>query len=570
MTLHAPHQVRQLKPVVSHRAATTAPVPRASTWLTLLAALFVAGCAPYASVSERRPQFAVQQTTPAECGECIANGTRQESRKPLTAIGEYLSAAEHAAQHLRRNPKNVAARDAYNFAVSRTFAVIKREQLDPWTTPLRVPARGGEFLLTSRPSKQKIWAPQLYEFTPADQFDVHGMYVSERTTKAGLGAPLVAVGREVRRDARENFVAERTYYGVTALAHFGPGRRCVIGFEDPLEKENVTFEGHSYPLAADFTVPLAVMLAQENPKKLELARLLRPEKYAETAHIVRLEPYRPHKIPVVVVHGLMDSPATWTPMINKLRGDPVIRQKYQFWYYSYPSGYPYPYSAAIMRRELDGIQQRFGIRGPIILVGHSMGSLISRLMVTDTGDKIWVKFFGKPSEQMTLASDTRRMLEESLIFRRREEVARVIFIAGPHRGSDLAANWVGRIGALLVKAPSTLFKVTRDVRHLVQADPSALKVTHIPNSVDTLAPNNRFVKAINAIPIAAGVPYHSIIGDRGRGDTPKSSDGVVPYWSSHLEGAESELIVPSNHSAQRNPQAIAEVGRILREHVRKP
>jgi pimeloyl-ACP methyl ester carboxylesterase len=263
----------------------------------------------------------------------------------------------------------------------------------------------------------------------------------------------------------------------------------------------------------------------------------------------------------------MDSPATWTAMINQLRGDPVIRRNFQFWYYSYPSGYPYPYSAAIMRRELDAIEKRFPLKKPMVIVGHSMGSLISRLMITDTGLTIWMKFFGKPPEKMTLASDTRRMLEDSLIFNTRKEIGRAIFLCGPHRGSELAGNWLGRIGAKLVKAPSTLIKVARDMKNLMQADPSALRVNHIPNSVDTLAPNNRFVKIINTIPITPGIPYHSIIGDRGRGDTPNSSDGFVPYWSSHLDGAQSESIVPSNHSAQRNPQAIAEVARILHLHA---
>jgi hypothetical protein len=168
---------------------------------------------------------------------------------------------------------------------------------------------------------------------------------------------------------------------------------------------------------------------------------------------------------------------------------------------------------------------------------------------------------------MHLTAHTRELLEGSLIFNSRPEVARVIFLAGPHRGAELAGSWIGRLGSKLVKAPLSLLKVASDVRHLMQADPSALKVTHIPNSVDTLAPNNRFVKAINNFPINPAVPYHTVVGDRGRGDTPKSSDGVVPYWSSHLEGAQSELVVPSNHSVQQNPEAIAEVRRILHLHV---
>jgi hypothetical protein len=61
---------------------------------------------------------------------------------------------------------------------------------------------------------------------------------------------------------------------------------------------------------------------------------------------------------------------------------------------------------------------------------------------------------------------------------------------------------------------------------------------------------------------------HSIIGDRGRGDTPDSSDGVVPYWSSHLDGARSERIVPSGHPAHQNKQGMEEVDRILRLNLR--
>jgi hypothetical protein len=94
----------------------------------------------------------------------------------------------------------------------------------------------------------------------------------------------------------------------------------------------------------------------------------------------------------------------------------------------------------------------------------------------------------------------------------------------------------------------------------------------LPNSIDTLAPNDRFLEAINAILLARGLPFHSIMGDRSKGGNkdrtpPVSSDGVVPYWSSHLNGALSELIVPSGHYAHQNPQAVEEVRRILKLHA---
>ena len=72
---------------------------------------------------------------------------------------------------------------------------------------------------------------------------------------------------------------------------------------------------------------------------------------------------------------------------------------------------------------------------------------------------------------------------------------------------------------------------------------------------------------MSAIPTTPGIPYHTICGDRGRGDASNSSDGIVPYWSSHMDGAVSELVVPSDHSAHQNSQAIAEVKRILKLHI---
>ncbi len=108
---------------------------------------------------------------------------------------------------------------------------------------------------------------------------------------------------------------------------------------------------------------------------------------------------------------------------------------------------------------------------------------------------------------------------------------------------------------------------------VVTADAASLQLQRAPNSVDTLSPDNRFVKEVNKLPIAPGIPHHSVMGDRGKGGNkdrtkPVSSDGIVPYWSSHLDGAVSEKIVPSNHSAHQHPEGIAEARRILHLHLK--
>lgn len=532
--------------------------------LSLALACALAGCSSYSKISERPPVYRPSATAGALTATEteIVQAMRLEKKEPLVALNGFISAASKAWQQLERHPRDAKAESDYNFAVGRIIAIIHSAKLDPWTQPLQVPGAGG-WVLTHKPDPRPRWNPSLYDFTPADQFDVHGTYVKEQVTRPGVGAPTVAIGREIDPEARARFAPPRVYYGVTTVARF-EGRRCVLAFEDPLAAETTRVDGRTYPLAANFTVPIAVMLASTDPKKLELARVLQPDKYAETARIIALQPYDPNRTVVLFVHGLMDSQATWAPMINHLRGDPEIRKRYQFWFYSYPSGYPYPYSATILRHELDAVEARYHLRHKIVLVGHSMGGCISRLMITDTGDKVWTEIFKKSPAETPMSPETKKLFTESLIFQHRPEVGRVIFISAPLKGSDMATNWIGRISSSLIRSPVTLLRAGSEVIHANAFQPGELRLKRLPNSVDTLAPNNRFVKAINTVPITPGIPYYVICGDRGKGGAPNCSDGVVPYWSSHMDGAQSELIVPSSHSAHQNAQAIDEVERILK------
>ncbi len=539
--------------------------------LSLVPALI--GCSSYSDVKPRKPEYLPTAGMTGGAQSDIMKSMKVGPSRPMEALAGYLSAAEYSSQLLTRNPKDAQAMADYNFAVARIVSTIQDAKLDPWNQPLDVPSSNGTFILTRKPDPRPQRNPALFDFTPADQFDVGGSYVSKRSIKYGLGAPIVAVGKGDRAKSKEDFAMKRIYYGVTAVARF-KGKRCEINFEDPLAAETVSMNGKTYPLAADFTVPLAVMLAKNDPKKLELTRLIRPGNYAETAQVIALQPYEPNKRVILVIHGLMDSQATWTPMINELRGDPEIRKNYQFWFYSYPSGYPYPYSASILRKDLDAIEKRYHLTKPMVIIGHSMGGCISRLLITDTqGDKLWTKIFNKKPDQVTLSAENRKLFEEALIFKPRPEIGRVIFISAPLKGSDLADNWMGRIGSKLVHAPTTLLKAGSEAASMITLQPGDLQLKGIPNSVDTLSPTNRFVKAVNTMPFAPGIPYHVIGGDRGKGGNkdqtkPVMSDGVVPYWSYHMDGAKSERIVPSGHSAHQNPQAIEEVGRILKLNLR--
>jgi pimeloyl-ACP methyl ester carboxylesterase len=541
--------------------------------IVVVAAFAMLGaCAPLAKVSETKPGLGPPPGTIPHLRaseQAIAEGQKLERTDPLRAIGFYLTGAEAATAELRKNSKDSLATRDYNFALSRVFAVIRDAHLDPWTHALRVPRPTGEYVLSDRPHANRLWKPQEFDLIPADALDVRGKFVLPRNTRPGAGAALVAVRNEPFAEMQQRFVAARIYFAVTAVAHFN-GQRCEIEFMDPLAIESTNISGRSLPAAADFTAPLALGLSREKPEKIGLRAMLNPEKFAEKARLTRLQPYDPKKIPVLFVHGLQSTPAAWAPMVNTLWADPVLRRNYQLWVFSYPTGYPVPYSALLLRRELDALNKAFPGHRPIVLVGHSMGGIISRLMISDTdGDKVWRVYFGKSPAQTNLSPDAKALLTEALIFKRRLDVSRVVFISTPHRGSIIASNPVGRIASSIIRKPLQLVSLGPEVLRAVatQEDPNVMRMTRMPNSIDTLAPNNRFVKIMNTLSLPKDIPYHSIIGDRGRGDSPNSSDGVVAYWSSHLDGAKSEKIVPSNHGANQNAEGVTEVERILKQHV---
>jgi len=522
------------------------------------------GCASHLATVKTKP---ARLPAGLRAEESLEPATRYlsvaEHEQPFAALGHDLLAAKISYGVLQRHPKNESARSIYNFTVARVVHDVDRTGAEPWRHPISVSTEQGGYTLVSPTPVDAEHDPSRYDLFPTDALEIGGKFFKTYTTVNGIGAPIAVVGRTESPHFRQQYKFRRVYAPVTSIVRFS-GRQARLEFIDPLKTERITLNKQVFPLAADFDAPTALSIARERPERLGLSRVINPAAYANTAMLCRLQQFDPAKTPVIFVHGLQETGANWAPMIDSLRDDPDIREHYQFWFFSYPSGYPYPYTAALLRQDLDGIKRAFPDHKRVVLIGHSMGGMIGRLMITDAGDKIWRDFFATPPAKTPLAKDTRKLLEESLVFDNRPDVERVIFISTPHRGSKLASGWIGRIGAALVRTPQLFTSIYASTKPLLIADPAARPLDRMPNSVDTLEPNDRFVEAVNKLPITPGIPYHSIMGDRGRGDTPNSSDGVVPYWSSHLAGAQSELIVDSDHGAQYNPQAIREVDRILK------
>lgn len=528
-------------------------------------------CKHYSSVNEKQPRY--RAATPA--GEMIVHALKRPAKQPEVQIGRYIDAAAAAGAILEKQPGNLQARKDYNFAVGRLFEVLHDNTFEPWKTPLICPGADGNWTFTMTHDGKPEHNPGFFRIIPADRFTFKGKLVGERSVKDGLGASMVIASRGFDPTKFDPFIqGKNVYYGVTEVLQF-KGRHCTATYVDPLATETVQFGGHTFPVAADFTAPIGLALAELKPRKTELKRMFRPAEFAGSARIARLQPYDPKKIPILCIHGLGDSQATWAPMIEALRSDATIRQRYQIWFYSYPTGYPYPLMAAQLRKKMDEINAYYPDHKPIVVIGHSMGGNIARTLITDSGLKIWYKFFDTPPAKTPLSEHTRKMLESAVVFKHRTDISRVIFMSASLGGSNIATSFIGRIGDKIIGGPSDIEDVGNDLVRLAKPRDDGKVLDATPNSIDVLDPNNRFITTINKIPPVKGIPYHSIMGDRGKGGNldrtePVLSDGIVPYWSAHIAGAQSELIVPSGHWSNQHPAAIAEVKRILLQHLRSP
>lgn len=362
---------------------------------------------------------------------------------------------------------------------------------------------------------------------------------------------------------------------VTALVRFD-GKNPALTFYRTLKKDEARVNGRKTRLAADFSAPLAYMVYKGQNRLLSIREMFFPDINRMHVGLYQFSTYDPDKIPVILVHGLMSRPETWVPAINELLGDREIRERFQFWLFIYPTGLPVWTSAAKLRAEIIRYRATLDPQGRnrnfrrMVLAGHSMGGLISGMQIRTGGKYLWRQFLNTPPEQLDISPAMKEHLIRIVEFRPRPEIARVVFFATPHRGSYLASRSLVEFTSRLVRLPFDFLRTDfADMQQFFHKDARRLFATPA-NSLVFLRARSPLLKAILELPMKRGVPYHSIIGDRGRGDTPDSSDGVVPYWSSHLEGAASEKIVPSGHGTNENPEGIGEFRRILLLHSRAP
>lgn len=410
---------------------------------------------------------------------------------------------------------------------------------------------------------------------PANAFKVFGLSTHNRTP--GLGAPILGQTHDSRIGSKNGVTP------ITALLRINGdikalsrnGGNSTLELISSYDDTEVVINGQTIPLQSDTTTSLAFRLNDKELWQEGLTRFIFADSLEKSFFLIQA--YQPGKIPVVLVHGTGSSPVWWAEMVNSLRADPLIRSKFQFWFYEYTSSQPIPSSAADLR---DTLRELVNTLDPkhtdpamqqLVVIGHSQGGLLTHMTAIDSKDYLWRTISDKPFAEFKAIPQLVNGFHRGLFFDHLPFVRRLIFISTPHRGSFLTEEWVRKLAHFVIQSPTNLMThLNADWQEAV----AQLKIpdafhNQVPTAVDGMNRDSPIMAKVATLPLSPGIHAHSIIPVLPDMDIKTGNDGVVEYKSAHLDSVDSEFIVRGGHSAQGHPLAIEEVRRILHVHCRE-
>lgn len=343
---------------------------------------------------------------------------------------------------------------------------------------------------------------------------------------------------------------------------------------DPYKYESAQIAHKQYPLAANFSAPYGLWLAQNNLGKSAYLSLIDREERLSMPHLYLLEPYNPNKKVIVLIHGLASSPEAWIRLTNDIMGDPVLRENFQVWQVFYSTNMPILESRfqiyALLQQGFNQVSPSAAAKKDAVVIGHSMGGILARLLVSDSD-------LTQPAMQMLKNRSLERFKSDPLLQARLRlkpitNFNRAIFLAAPHKGTEFADRWFTLAARKVIRLPTAFLSAFADTlqQHEVDLKNLTKEIGHsvIQNGPSDLSKNSKFTELTEDILPVKGFKYHSIIGNNT--DSTEHllmNDDVVHYNSAHLDGAVSEKIIKGGHSIQETPEAVLELRRILRLHL---
>lgn len=517
------------------------------------------------------------------CGaELLVAAAGSDVAEPSTA-GLYYQAALGSGRCLETPGIDEGARSiawhTYQASLKGLLVALSQQSQATAGSPFIVIV-GGQAVQLSVSLHGFAWQAQdLQQFAVVEDYDVDS--ISRVHRRSGIGIPIVIERRQRTGSAAEQFLPPRSDFGATAVlrptaddAGHKTTATATLELYNPHTTAAIDVGDRQMPLAADFSAALAYYAIHESPSVNPISSFLDPGASSGNEGLYFWQPYQRGKIPIVFVHGLVSSPSTWTDMINDLRATPGFDERYQVWAFRYATGNSFLRAAAHLRRSLYEAAATVDPNGEdpalnsMVLVGHSMGGLVSKLQVVDSRNELWRTVASRSFEQIVANDRTRRELAAALFFEPQPNVRRVVFIAVPHGGSSWATRPVGRVASTLVRGDEE-----RDAMHqqLIADNPGVFSPAverRLPTSIDMLEPKNPLLLTIRGLPVTPEVTVHSIIGTGGMLSAIEPSDGIVPVASAlHPNAASTTYIAAKHERVHRQAETVRQMQAILAQHL---
>lgn len=520
---------------------------------------------------------------------------RSEEGKIESILSAYLEAARYAYAYLFFSGRSISdraledrqtqVRDYYNYSVQNAVSLLfllnsRNRQLFDGAS--QVSLGGWRLALdTGHVPNLRLAEQRIESIVPDTTLTFDGL--RNQYIREGIGARMVlTLADRNPGDTKDKKPWSMTpYLPVSTMIDFkGANLKEVLASRDvtfrPIEgglESTVTVGGKKVPLGANFSSAYGLWLANSDFATQSLGTVFGKGNVLEHPTLFMMEPYQPNLKTIILVHGLASSPEAWVNAANEILGDEKLRQNYQIWQIYYPTSVPVALNRADIAKLIESAFDAFDPmrRNPasrdVVLVGHSMGGILSRLLVSNSGNDLWNALNERVEMDAEKKKEVRKKLGDVLFFKPLPEVSRAIFLAAPHRGTPYADGSIAKWLAGLVKLPfSIVHRMSEAALIIFGKDVPYDKVSQ--TGVSNLSAKDPTIQALARLKVSPKVTVHSVIGVEDPSlPLEETSDGIVPYTSSHWEGAVSEKTVTSGHSVQETPQAILEIRRILHEHL---
>ena len=401
---------------------------------------------------------------------------------------------------------------------------------------------------------------------------------SPRVHGEGVGLP-VLMHQPKSAQAADKFIPPNgRLFPATLTAEFTAGRAVTLTFHHTRNVRTARLRGREQPLAYDVSAAISAAMDPSYFSKYSLRGLLRPESQIGDIGIYTPEPYDPSKIPIVLIHGIESAPHIWANVMNEIAADPGLQRRCQVWYFLYPTGISIQGAAARMRASLIAARDYYDPRhrhpgmNHIALVGHSMGGLLSKMQIMDSGEDLHRAFWTKPLEQLPLSKEASGLVQRTLHFQHLPFVTRAVFITTPHRGSKVVEFSPLRMIFKLIRPVGIVAGLVREMSSVASAlvNPDLHRFqTFGARSSEGLSPLHPMLAALNRRPLLA--KYDTIIAVfppmSHNKPLEESTDGVVSYQSAWMPAAESTATITGFHICIPSPALAEKLLPILRRHT---